>query len=112
MRSTPSLLSLRGSEGTLPHAPASSRQWLPCQPLSAVSAHSAPSPSRDYQEKADVDMNEVSGQGLVAVAGPTGRAGSVIVDGLSHAGAAGRSLSRPPSDPSTARAPTTSLQID
>jgi NAD(P)H dehydrogenase (quinone) len=57
-------------------------------------------------------MNEVSGQGLVAVAGATGRVGSVIVEGLSHAGAAVRSLSRTPSDLDTARAQTTSLQID
>lgn len=41
-------LSLRGSDGTLPRAPASLRQRQPCQPLLAVSAHSAPSPSRNY----------------------------------------------------------------
>ncbi|MFI1702615.1 NAD(P)H-binding protein [Streptomyces bobili] len=57
-------------------------------------------------------MNEVSGQGLVAVAGATGRVGSVIVEGLSAAGATVRSLSRTPSDPDTAGARTTSRQID
>ncbi|WP_406021786.1 NAD(P)H-binding protein [Nocardioides sp. NBC_00850] len=57
-------------------------------------------------------MNEASGQGLVAVAGATGRVGSVIVEGLSDAGAAVRSLSRTPSDPDTARPQATSVQID
>lgn len=37
-------------------------------------------------------MTEVSGPGLVAIAGATGRVGRVITDGLSAAGTAVRAL--------------------
>ncbi|PZE90257.1 SDR family NAD(P)-dependent oxidoreductase [Curtobacterium sp. MCLR17_039] len=56
-------------------------------------------------------MTEVSGPGLVAIAGATGRVGRVITDGLSAAGTAVRALSRTPAA-QNAGTQTTSVHID
>ena len=56
-------------------------------------------------------MTEVSGPGLVAIAGATGRVGRVIADGLSAAGTAVRALSRTPAA-QNAGAQATSVHID
>jgi len=55
-------------------------------------------------------MNTGSAQGLVAVAGATGRVASVLVQGLSDAGVPVRSLSRKPADAGIAHG--TAVQVD
>ncbi|KZX22323.1 NAD(P)H-binding protein [Rathayibacter tanaceti] len=57
-------------------------------------------------------MNDLSPPKLIAVAGATGKVGSVIVEGLAGGGVAVRSLSRTPSGPDTTNRQITNVQID